>query len=118
VEQPIRLTMRSALAQSHVAALAIAVLLISSVEALCRALWPLFSRILEFIFKAIEMLNVPYIGSLIVGYSATFALTIMEVVYFLAGLTAAIAVSRWVYGMGPFRSLIMVCSNSLRRKNA
>ena len=119
MERPIRLTMRSALAQSHVAALAIAVLLISSVESLCQALWPLFSRILEFIFTAVAILNIPYIdSSLIVRYSATFAVTIAEVLYSLAGFTAAITVSRWVYGMGPFRSLIMVWANNLRRNNA
>lgn len=50
------------MAKSHVAAVAVAVLLLWSMDLAFRALWEPLSRIAEFLFTAIAILDIPYIS--------------------------------------------------------
>ena len=56
-----RPSLRRVLADSHVAAVAIAVLLLWSLDAAFSALWPPVSRALEFVFTGIAILDIPYL---------------------------------------------------------
>jgi hypothetical protein len=58
----VKRSLREVLAHSHVAAVAIAVLLFCSLDGTFRALWPLISDVVKFVVTAIAILDVPYIS--------------------------------------------------------
>lgn len=109
--------LRQVLADSHVAAVAISLLLLWALDAAFRGLWNPIYDAGAFVFTAIAIRDIPFL-------SATTAdrLTLISTVYFLYSATvslgAAWLLSRWVYGMGPVRSLILRRSNLAGRKDA
>jgi hypothetical protein len=112
-------TLRQILADSHVAAVTIAVLLLGALDGVFRALWGLGSRVLTFLFMTVAILDIPYFSS-----TLTLADRSMLIVafYYLYGavvsLSAAWLLSRWVFGVGPFHSLNRYWKNFVGRNNA
>lgn len=95
------------LAESHVAAVAIALLLLWSVDSAFRALWPLVYRILSYLVTAIAILDIPYISP---GVSFQDRLTLITTCTYMCAaatqLAAAWLISRWIYGTGPLGILM------------
>jgi hypothetical protein len=100
--------LRQVLADSHVAAVAIALLLLWALDAA-------FRGILDpvFLLTGILIRDIPALGS------PPVRLTLITNGYLLniaiVSIAAAWLLSRWVYGMGPLRSLSVCCSNLARR---
>jgi hypothetical protein len=109
-------TLRQVLADSHVAAVAIAVLLLATLDATFRGLWDAVYRVGVFLFTAIAIWDIPYISP---RPTAADRLMPISTFYFLysaiASLSGAWGLSRWVYGTGPLRSLI-ACGAKLRAR--
>ena len=102
----VKYSLRKILADSHVAAIAIAVLLFWSLDSAFRALlFPLF-RAVTFLFTAVAILDIPYFSRTLTFIdSVTLLVTFSNLFSSLVCLTAAGLLSRWVYGLGPLRSL-------------
>jgi hypothetical protein len=101
-----KLSLRQVLADSHVCAVAIAVLLIWSFNSAVEALWEPFFGLVSYLITAIAILGLPYIptqftfsqrGMLIKSCFLLFNAFIC--------LASAWLLSHWVYGEGPLRSL-------------
>jgi hypothetical protein len=107
------------LADSHIAAVTIAVLLLWSLDGTFRALWIPVSRAVGFLFTAVAIFDIPYFSP-----TLTFAdrLMLISTFYFLysaiVSLLAAWLLSRWVYGVGPIRSLVVCRSKLAGREHA
>ena len=104
---------RKVLADSHVAAIAIAVLLLKSLESGVRTLEHPFYLAVNFLITSVAIRGIPY-GS----GTFTFVDWIMPVGYLTNSVTtlgAAWLVSRWVYGVGPFCSLSKCLAGLTRR---
>jgi hypothetical protein len=105
--------LRQALADSHVAAVTVAVFLVWALDSACRGLWDPVYRLGAFVFTGIAILDIPYISA-----NPTTADRLMLIVtgyYFYSAIVCLLGagfVSRWVYGMGPFRCL-MLCGRRL-----
>lgn len=108
-----------ALADSNVSAVAIALLLLWSLDATFRGLWDPAYRVGTFVLTAIAIWDIPYHSPTL---SAIDRLTLISTFYFLysaiACLSAAWLVARWVYGMGPLRSLAACLSRFMGSRNA
>jgi hypothetical protein len=100
------------LAESHIAAITIAVLLLWCLNGAFQALWAPVARVVGFVFTAVAILDVPY-------FSPTLTLadrfTLVSASAYLYGaiinFSAAWLLSRWVFGAGPVRSLTRYCKN-------
>ncbi|HVP52405.1 MAG TPA: hypothetical protein VMT05_09865 [Terriglobales bacterium] len=104
--------LRQVLADSHVAAVAIALFLLWSLDAAFSAVWPPISHVLEYAFTAIAILDIPYFShSFTVADRSMLILSLVYLYSCLVSFAAAWVLSRWIYGMGPLAALI-----SLRRK--
>jgi len=57
---PLKPTLRNILADSHVAAIAIAVLLLWALDDAFRALWPPFFQLVQYLLTAVAILDIPY----------------------------------------------------------
>ena len=102
----VKSSLRTILADSHVSAVAIAVLLFWSLDSAFWALWGPVSGAVGFLFAAVAILDIPYFSRTLTiadrfALFSTFSSLFNSLVY----LTAAGFLSRWVYGMGPLRSL-------------
>ena len=99
-------SLREILAGSHIAAIATAVLLLWSIDWGSRALWSPLYRAATFLVTAVAIRDVPFIPS-----TPTLAdrLMLVSTLFYLFGALACTAaawlLSRWVYGVGLFRSL-------------
>jgi len=94
-------SLRRVLADSHVAAVAVAILLIWSLDYFFQALWwPLF-RVASYLLTAIAILDVPYFSL----NRPQLLVDLLNLSSAFINFTAAWLLSRWVYGQGPFRSL-------------
>jgi len=99
-------SLREILAESHISAVAVAVLLLWSIASGFQALWGPLSHAASFVFTAVAILDIPYFSRTLTiadrfALFSTFSSLFNSLVY----LTAAGFLSRWVYGMGPLRSL-------------
>src|SRR5258708_38018158 len=104
--ESVKPSLRKILADSHIAAVAIAVLVLWSLDSAFWALWGPLSRSISFLFTAVAILGIPYFSRTLtstdrVTLFITFSYLFNSFVY----LAAAGLLSRWVYGMGPLRSL-------------
>jgi hypothetical protein len=112
----VRPPLREILANSHIPAVAIAVLLLWSLSWGFQALWSPLLRAAGFLFTAVAILDIPY-------FSFTTADRLMLTTTFLflfnafISLAAAWLLSRWVYGMGPLRSLSKYRTRLARRNH-
>ena len=96
-------SLREALAESHVAAVAIVVLLMTALDAVFQVIFsPLSVSIINFLFTAIAILGAPSIT-----FADPFLLTSAAI--YLSGaivsFLAAWLLSRWVFGTGPLGTL-------------
>jgi len=109
-------SLREILAESHISAVAVAVLLLWSIASGFQALWGPLSHAASFVFTAVAILDIPYISP-----TRTFAdrLELINSAQFLfdslISFAAACLLSRWVYGVGPLRSL-RTCRTELARR--
>jgi cation transporter-like permease len=102
-------SLRKVLIDSHVAAVAIAVLIFFSAESVTRAVFvlkdPAF-RLVYWLIEAVAIRDIPYIPRTL--DPNTFLMLLCSISYFLFAMTqiaAAWLLSRWVYGTGPLRVL-------------
>jgi hypothetical protein len=104
--EAVKFSLREVLAQSYVAAVAIAVLLLWTLDNVFRALWGPVYRVGTFVYTAVAILRIPYFNPRLDWADRTM---LMMTLLYLSGaavyLLAAWLLSRWVYGMGPLRSL-------------
>jgi hypothetical protein len=104
---------RKVLADSHVAATSIAVLLLKALESGVQTLEHPFYRAVSFLITSVAIRGIPYGTG-----TFTFFDWIMPFGYLMDSITtlgAAWLVSRWVYGVGPFRSLSKCLAGFTRR---
>jgi len=111
-------SLREILAESHISAAAVAVLLLWSIVLGFQALWGPLLRVASFLFTAVAILDIPYTSP-----TPTFAdrLSLITSALFLfdslISLAAAWLLSRWVNGVGPLRSLRSYRSKLARREH-
>jgi len=112
----VRLTLREVLADSHIAAVAIMLLLIRSLDSGFRAIGrPIFS-LFDFLITLVAIRDIPYaFGPHSLGYWLSQAPTFTHFLNAVVSLSAAWALSLWVYRVGPCRSLIE-CRAKLARR--
>ena len=108
-------SLKEILAQSHVASVAIAVLLFWFINNIFLAVWTLIVPALSFLATAIAILGIPFVSWSYTRYTvflASFCLC-SAIIDFLA----AWLVSRWIYDAGPIRSLILCCDKLIGRNH-
>ena len=103
-------SLRRVLADSHIAAIAIAIILLSALARIgSAALRPLMSAV-WFIVNAIAIQDIPYISpGLTVVDRTNWAIDIWYAFAAPLLVAAAWALSRWAYGAGPIRTLRRYC---------
>ena len=117
--ESVKLSLRKILADSHVSAVAIAVLLFRSLDSAFWALWGPLSRVVSFLFTAVAILDIPYFSyTLDLKDRFTLFFTFSYLFNSLVYLAAAGLLSRWVYGIGPLCSLSKYRTRLARRNNA
>jgi|GEM_PF-1043269 hypothetical protein len=107
------------LADSHVAAVSIGVLLMWTIDAVCRGLWDPLYKFSAFLLSAIAIWDIPYIPS---RPSFGDRLMLLASAHFLysafACILGSLLVSYAVYATGPIRSLTACRNELIRRKDA
>jgi len=99
-------SLREILAGSHIAAIAIVVLLLWSIDWGLQALWSPLPRVATFLATAVAIRGIPYFPSTLTGADrAMLVSTLFYLFGVLACTVAAWLLSRWVYGAGLLRSL-------------
>jgi uncharacterized membrane protein YccF (DUF307 family) len=98
----VKSSFRDTLADSHVSAVAIVVLLFWSLDSGLRALWNPLSSIVEYLTTAVAILGIPF-GSAV--NHRTLVLTWFGLFSALVSFASAGLLSRWIYGVGPLRAL-------------
>jgi hypothetical protein len=111
-------SLREILANSHIPAVAIAVLLLWSLNWGFQALWSPLLRVGDFLFIAVAILKIPYFSPTLTG-ADLFMLTTTLLFLFnaLISFAAAWLLARWVYGVGPLRSLSKYRTRLARRNH-
>ena len=99
--------LRETLANSHVAAVSIAILIFWCITSLFEAVWPWLARVGQFLLEAVAILDVPYFSTTFDAYDRS-QLVVAGVYLYSAGfcLLAAWLLARWVYGKRPLQVLI------------
>jgi hypothetical protein len=99
-------TIREILAGSHVSAIAVALLLVWSLEAGIQALrYPVFYAA-DYLYTAIGILGIPYSSPGFSRWERILTDSTLEYLYFaIVEFIAAWLLSRWAYRTGPFRYL-------------
>jgi len=111
-------SLRQVLADSHIAAVTIAVLLLWSIDGAFRALWGPVSHAVGFLFTAVAILDIPYFSPTLTLADRFMLITTSAYLYTAAvTFSAAWLLSRWVYGIGPVRTLTRYCKNPIGRKH-
>jgi hypothetical protein len=99
-------SLRKTLADSHVSAIAIAMLLFRSLDSALWVLWgPLSDGPFFFFSNGVIFDVVGFSRALMNNNRFSLFLTFSWLLNSLVYLAAAVLLSRWVYGMGPLRSL-------------
>lgn len=112
-------SLRQALVDSHVAAVAIALLLLWSLDAAFSALWPPVSRAMEFVFTGIAILDIPYFSRRFTALDRLMLIsTLANLCSSVVSFSAAWVLSRWIYSTGPFDALMYVRSKLIRTDHA
>jgi hypothetical protein len=110
--------LRQILFDSHVSAVAIAVLLVWSLSYVLEGLWqPVFSAI-SFTMTAIAIRGLPFDVPRFFAPRDMVFVSCDALFNAATSILAASILSRWVYGMGPLRSLKMCHERLVRRDNA
>lgn len=109
-------SLRKSLADSHVSAVAIAVLLFWSIEMGLRSLWGPLYRTASFLFTAVAILDIPYVAWDATHVRYVLFTSLWYFFYALVSFCSAWHLSLWVYGTGPLRSL-SECRTRLARRD-
>jgi hypothetical protein len=117
IKERMKPSLRELLAESHIAAVAIAVLLLWSLDSGFRALWRPLSHVLGFLFTAVAILDMPYF-SFGLEERVILITTFFYLLAALISLAAAWLLSHSVYGRSPLRSLSTYRAKLTRSKNA
>lgn len=114
-EISLKSSLRTVLAESHVSDVAIAALLLHSLNSAFLALWLPISRAATFICTAIAILDVPYYSRTL---NAVDRMQLTELwgnfISALSAVASAWVLSRWIHGVGPIRSLTLSCKRLTR----
>jgi len=111
--------LRQVLADSHVAAVTVALLLLWSLDALVRGLWDPVYDLGAFTLTAIAIWDIPYISPRLTVADRLMLISTGYFVYCaIVCLLGAWLLSKWVYGTGPLRSLTVCGSRIIGRKHA
>jgi hypothetical protein len=96
-------SLRATFAESHVAAIAISILLLWTLDWIFAALWAVLVPMVEFVLTAIAIRGIPYWSA------ADNLLALFETSSYLSGAiascSAAWLLSRWAYGVSPLKCL-------------
>ena len=112
-------SLRQILADYHVSAVAIAVLLYWSLYWGFSALWSLLAPAANFLVTAVAIVGIPYGSFTFTGADRlVLTLTLIFLSNALVCLAAAWVLSRWVYRTGPLRSLSEYRTKLTRRNHA
>ena len=111
--------LRQILFDSHVSAVAVVVLLVWSLTYILEGLWQPVFNLISFTMTAIAIRGLPFVPS-------RFSFSVREMMFASCDalfhaftcILAAWILSRWVYGMGPLRSLTMCRERLARREDA
>jgi hypothetical protein len=99
-------SVRQALADSHIAAIAIVLLLLWPIEPVFRSLWLPLYNLGSFLATAVAIRGIPSRSLLASPYDRlTFSAASIVLFEAVSCVTAAWLLSSWVYGEGPVRSL-------------
>ena len=111
-------SLRQVLADSHVAAVTVALLLLWALDTAVRGLWDPVYHVGKFLFTAIAIWDIPYLSP---SPTTIDRLTLISSGYLsycsIVSLAAASLLSRWVYGTGPIRLLIAYRTDLIRRNH-
>lgn len=107
---------RQILTESRIPAVTIAVLIVWALDSGVRALKAPVFGIIDFVINVVAIGGIPYgSGRFFWGpWIASLSYALTAIVY----LVAAWVLSRWVFRMGPFRSLRECCAKLVRRNYA
>ncbi len=111
-----RTSFRQTLADSHIAAVTIALLLLWSLDSVFGALWVPLSRAISYLLTAVSIMDIPYFSRTLTTADRLNLIVVGGYLYSaIASFFAAWVLSYWVYGAGPLRSLTRYSKNSGRR---
>jgi hypothetical protein len=112
----VKSTLREVLADSHVPAFAVAVLLLWSLDAGFKALWIPLSPAATVLLTAVAIFDIPYFSPKLTLADRFILITTFSYLWgSLICFAAAWLLSRWVYGVGPLRTLSAYRSRLTRR---
>lgn len=115
---PTRSSLRAMLAQSHVAAVAVALLLLYSISNLLRALWIPTERFLTYAGTALLIMDAPYYSQSLTIRDRGDLIFFCSYAYMgLTRLLGAWLLARWALGSGPLAALARYWSILNRRRH-
>ena len=106
------------MAESHIAGVAIAVLLLWSIVWGLQGLWDPLYRVVSFLVMAVAIFDIPYFPRDFTQYRLMLFTSSLDLVYSLVALCAAWLLSNWVYGVEPLRGLSECHARLVRRSRA
>lgn len=109
--------LRNTLAESHISAIAIAVLLLWCISSAFLALGRPFIAVVDYLVTAVAILGIPSSGPIMLADKVMLFITGQYLLSASISFAAACLVSRWAYGMGPFQSLSQFRSAMPRKGN-
>lgn len=99
-------SLREILADSHVGAVAIAVLVFWFLDGIFEALWPLFARAGNFLITAVAILDIPYFSPTLTVLNRSMLTFVCFYLYgAIMSVSAAWLLSKWLHGTTPLRAL-------------
>jgi hypothetical protein len=113
----VKSSLREILGESHIAAIAIAVLLVWSFDAFFWTLWLPLPRAASFLVSAVAIFGVPF-DSFTPGDRVTLIASCGYLFSACCSLLGAWLLSRWVYDAGPLTSLMRYRTKLARRDHA
>jgi hypothetical protein len=101
-DQQVKTSFRETLSASHISAVAIAVLLLWSLDSGLQALWAPLPGAIDYLATSVAILGIPQIS---IASDPTLVFAMFELLNSPTCFAAAWLLSRWVYGVGPLHSL-------------
>ena len=109
--------LRDTLAESHISAIAISVLLLWSLSSAFLALGRPFVAFADYVVTAVAIVGIPSSGPITLADKVMLFITGQYLLNASISFAAACVLSRWVHGTGPFRSLSHFRNAILRKGN-
>jgi len=109
--------LRDILAESHISAIAISILLLWSLSSAFLALGQPFVALADYLVTAVAIVGIPSSGPITLGDKVMLFITGQYLLSASMSFAAACVLSRWAYGTGPFRSLSQFRNAILRNGN-